>query len=95
MLHVCPPCSGDCFQGRECPSRTVAKFATQRGGSLLRRFVIWARSAMIRADISATEQWIADCARDGILDSRSLTECRLRVQRLRVDLEVLRKEAQQ
>ena len=61
----------------------------RRRPGLWRRIVRWVHGAMIRADIAATEQWIADCEHDGILDSRSLTECRKRVQCLRVDLAIL------
>ena len=43
-----------------------------------------ARLAFLRFELDSIEAWIADCARDGILESRSLQHCADRAQELRV-----------
>lgn len=53
--------------------------------TLWHRIVRFARLATIDFEISALEEWITDCARDGILDSNQLTGCRYRLQELRCE----------
>jgi hypothetical protein len=92
-MHGCQTerscCDSLCTKGLECPAIYRAPIERCRPG-LWRRFVRWVHGAMISADIAATEQWIADCTRDGIMDSRSLDACRKRLGTLRVDLALLR-----
>jgi hypothetical protein len=89
-------CDGLCndSQGRgTCPAMLIVPPPTffARTRNACAAVSRWVQRALIKADIACTEDWIRDCERDGILDSRSLSECRKRIQTLRVDLALLEK----
>lgn len=75
-------------QGGALVDGARAKRIRTRPG-LARRFVRWIRCAWMRYEIRSAEQWFEQCARDGILQSRSLDECRHHVQAMRVRLALL------
>lgn len=60
---------------------------THRG--LWYRLRRWARIAWCEFEIHNLEEWIDDCARDGILSSKQMQGCDQRLQELRVELAVL------
>lgn len=53
--------------------------------SLWQRLVRRSRLALIDFEIWSLEDWLDDCASDGILDSNHLTGCRYRLQELRCE----------
>lgn len=53
------------------------------------RFWRWVRCAWLRARIWMTEDWLRDCARDGITDSLNLRAFRRDLEALRVQLAIL------
>ncbi len=68
-------------------ARSPRCIATRPG--LLARAWRSVRSAWLRWEIWAAEDWIKQCAGDGILQSRSLRECRRQIEELRVQLALL------
>jgi len=49
----------------------------------------WLRALLLRWQIWETEHWLRDCARDGLLEGRALSDIRAQLAGMRVNLALL------
>lgn len=77
----------DDLEADEAVFAQPSRIPTRR--SLLSRCWRAIRAGWLRWQISATEQYLRDCERDGIVDSLSIREFRLCIEEMRVELALL------